>query len=183
MPLGSAVHRSNRRLLAPVVGTDPSQPPFTRQPYANHFGPAQGWVNIPGKLLRVHTALLGDSFGSELLPSMPCRRFGGYRHSKPVSACLRGAHGCFSTPRSRSGRFASLPIAAVKWTCLRGAHPDSAPDDPLLPAPAFFTEYLERIDAWDSLRPAELAVPQTSWNHLQYAPDGGMSQRISMTER
>ena len=161
MPLGFAVHRSNRRLLAPVVGTDPSQPPFTRQPYANHFGPAQGWVNIPGKLLRVHTALLGDSFGSELLPSMPCRRFGGYRHSKPVSACLRGAHGCFSTPRSRSGRFISLPIAAVKWTCLRGAHPDSAPDDPLLPAPAFFTEYLERIDAWDSLRPAELAVPQT----------------------
>ena len=94
---------------------------------------------------------------------------------------VRGTHGCFSTSRSRSGRFTSLPIAAVKWTCLREAHPDSAPDHPLLPALAFFTECLERIDALDSLRPAGLAVPQTSWNHMQYAPGVGRSQRNSMT--
>lgn len=84
LPLGFAVHRSNRRLLAPVVGTDPSQPPFTRQPSASHFGPAQGWVNIPGKLLRVHATLLGGPFGSVLLPSLPFRLSGGIDARNPL---------------------------------------------------------------------------------------------------
>ena len=157
--LGNPVRRLARHLLAPTVGSGPSQRPFTRLSRQYRLQYVHGRVNVPGLLLRGHTTLLRDSFGFQLCPSLPCRRAGDFHAENPL-------------PRPFVALTAALPsLAPCKdlvdpFRSMRRNGPASAKPTlarcPIIlcsPPPVTDKSVQLRIDAQNSLRPAGLAVP------------------------
>jgi hypothetical protein len=69
-----------------------------------------------------------------------------------------------------SGIFASLGIKAFNRFCCLPVHLTNPPDFLSLPAARFWLKLGLRITVPGPLRFRRLAVPQTSWNLIHYAP-------------
>ena len=129
-------------------------------------------VNVPGLLLRLATCRFRSPFGS----SAP--------HPPPV----RPAEGCFLAssplPLPRPARLAAPPAStprrdfylpsdqSVLQVRLPAGSPSELARSPFAPRSRFLLLVFRlRITVPGPLRFRRLAVPQTSWNHPQYAPD------------
>jgi len=145
-------------------------------------------TSIPG------SKLSACYFASFQIASVPVRPFGSttaFRIAPVAAASLPGAR-CTSTtwfgqPRPQSplpsGIFASLGIKAFNRVCCLPVRLTNPPDFPSLPAALSFYKYELRITVLGPLRFRRLAVPQTSWNLIHYAPTHALRQRFFGVKR
>ena len=168
-----------RRLAANLVllGTGPPKRPFPRpQRLRLSAPPSRGQSSRPAPS------------GPGLLSASP------FGPSAPLPGLVRPSLGRFfaSSPLPASRR--PLPAFPESFTPLRGCYPPpdhrsisvrpvgpppAPPDLPSLPAAFFFYEVRLRIIVSGPLLCQGLAVPQTSWNLVQYARETVSGQRFS----
>ena len=169
--------------VALPIRTGCSRRPFTRlQRIPLSRAPFQGQSSRPTASLP--TSRFDDPFGPSL-----CHRLPGLRRVSATSSLLARCrfHDQPGPPLPRLPlpfrTFASFRIKAFCRLCCKLARLPKLPDSRSLPATVSITSFRLRINVPESLPLRRLAVPQTSWNLSQYAPDPGFRQCLADAKR
>jgi hypothetical protein len=145
-------------------------------------------TSIPG------SKLSACYFASFQVASVPVRPFGSTTASPVCAGCGRfTASGPlhFHYPVQPAAPAISTPLRdfclprdqSVQPLLLPAGPPDESARFPLAPRRPFWLKYGLRITVPGPLRFRRLAVPQTSWNLIHYAPDKHLRQRFSRARR